>query len=205
MTGKDGRQSVAVVKNELGLRAGDLDGIRTRLAQQGVQAKDIGLYGGVDTTRAAKGKAPLNQWGGPGGAKPTAQQQPQRGVLKSTPASSSSAYGSPRYDRGIGGRVGFGSSVADALNAFGKGVARGKGGGGGGAQPRKPPTQFEKNLAAIRIAAFFRGCLARKQALTERRKNELEQRRRQQDEIEAGRRRGRPSIGRPKGKSYIGF
>ena len=54
VTNKDGSQSIQTVEQELGLRAGDVDGIRSRLARQGVQADNIELFGGVDSTEKAK-------------------------------------------------------------------------------------------------------------------------------------------------------
>jgi hypothetical protein len=58
VTNKDGSQSVQTITNELGLKAGDIDGIRSRLAQQGIQAQDIGLYAGSDSREPGKGKMP---------------------------------------------------------------------------------------------------------------------------------------------------
>jgi hypothetical protein len=59
VTNKDGSQSVQTVENELGLRGGDIDGIRSRLARQGVAADNIELYGGMDTTEKAKNQVPV--------------------------------------------------------------------------------------------------------------------------------------------------
>jgi hypothetical protein len=49
VTNKDGTQSVKTIENELGLKAGDIDGTRARLAQQGVDAANISFFGGMDT------------------------------------------------------------------------------------------------------------------------------------------------------------
>jgi Ca2+-binding EF-hand superfamily protein len=54
VTNKDGTQSVVGINNELGLKAGDKDGMRARLAKQGIDATNIELYGGLDTTEKAK-------------------------------------------------------------------------------------------------------------------------------------------------------
>ena len=54
VTNKDGSQSVVGINDELGLKADDKDGMRARLAQQGVDAASIELYGGMDTTEKAK-------------------------------------------------------------------------------------------------------------------------------------------------------
>ena len=54
VTNKDGSQSVVGINNELGVRAGDKDMMRARLAQQGVNGANIDLYGGLDTTEKAK-------------------------------------------------------------------------------------------------------------------------------------------------------
>ena len=53
VTNKDGSQQVVTVENELGVRPGDAEGYRRRLAQQGVEG-ELGMYGGVDTTEKAK-------------------------------------------------------------------------------------------------------------------------------------------------------
>ena len=45
----DGSQSIQMIRNELGLRAGDVDGVKARLAQQGVNAASVEFYGGIDT------------------------------------------------------------------------------------------------------------------------------------------------------------
>ena len=52
VTNKDGSQQVVTVENELGVRPGDMEGYRRRLAQQGVEG-ELGMYGGVDTTERA--------------------------------------------------------------------------------------------------------------------------------------------------------
>jgi hypothetical protein len=54
VTKRDGTQAVATVENELGVRQGDKEGYRSRLARQGVEG-DIELYGGADnSTKATK-------------------------------------------------------------------------------------------------------------------------------------------------------
>ena len=58
VTNRDGTQSVQTVNNELGMRAGDKDDIRRRLSEQGIDAQDIALYGGVDS-KAKTSKAQL--------------------------------------------------------------------------------------------------------------------------------------------------
>ncbi len=55
VTHKDGTQRVVGINNELGMKAGDKAAIRSRLAGQGVEAMDVELHGGVDTTEKAKG------------------------------------------------------------------------------------------------------------------------------------------------------
>ena len=53
VTNKDGSQQVVTVENELGVRPGDVNGYRKRLAQQGVDG-NLELFGGVDATEKAK-------------------------------------------------------------------------------------------------------------------------------------------------------
>ena len=54
VTNKDGSQSIVGIDNELGLKADDREGMRRRLAAQGVHAENIELYGGMDTTEKPK-------------------------------------------------------------------------------------------------------------------------------------------------------
>ena len=53
VTNKDGSQQVVTVENELGVRPGDVDGYRKRLAQQGVDG-NLELFGGLDATEKAR-------------------------------------------------------------------------------------------------------------------------------------------------------
>jgi len=50
VTKADGKQSVETINNELGLKAQDIDGMKSRLARQGINASDIQTFGGVDNT-----------------------------------------------------------------------------------------------------------------------------------------------------------
>merc|ERR1711916_350587 len=50
VTDKDGKQRVATVEQELGLKQGDKEEIIKRLTKQGVDASSVELYGGMDTT-----------------------------------------------------------------------------------------------------------------------------------------------------------
>ena len=72
VTHADGRQTVQEVENDLGVRPGDVDGYRRRLAQQGVGGgASVALFGGVNTTGGASGASSAakrrNQtsWAGP--------------------------------------------------------------------------------------------------------------------------------------------
>jgi calcyphosin len=57
VTKADGSQSVETVENELGLRGKDVDGMRSRLKQQGIDAAKIDLYGYQDATSKPKAAA----------------------------------------------------------------------------------------------------------------------------------------------------
>ena len=50
VTDKDGKQKVATVEQELGLKQGDKEEIIKRLTKQGVDASNVELYGGIDAT-----------------------------------------------------------------------------------------------------------------------------------------------------------
>jgi Ca2+-binding EF-hand superfamily protein len=60
VTGADGSESVVEIKDDLGLRANDKDGMMSRLNSQGVNAKDISMYGGLDSITAPSKQAPGN-------------------------------------------------------------------------------------------------------------------------------------------------
>ena len=66
VTNRDGSQSVQTINNELGLKASDINAVKARLAQQGVDAANVDLFGGLDTTekRGAGGKGPPARLGG---------------------------------------------------------------------------------------------------------------------------------------------
>jgi hypothetical protein len=53
VTNKDGTQRVETINQELGLKAGDREEIRRRLAVQGVNAEGIELYGGYEDKKSA--------------------------------------------------------------------------------------------------------------------------------------------------------
>ena len=111
VTQKDGTQKIATVEKELGLKQGDRDEIRARLAKQGVGADNIELYGGMDSTeRPKKNRNHANL-----GSK--AALESKRGV----------DVGNPR-------------------------------------------NTYDRNVAALKLAAAFRGRVGRKKALAEKRK-----------------------------------
>ena len=56
VTNRDGSQSVQTIKNELGMRPGDKEDARRRLAEQGIDAADIGMHAGMDTRDKRGGK-----------------------------------------------------------------------------------------------------------------------------------------------------
>ncbi len=72
VTKADGSQSVECVNDDLGVRAGDIAELKSRLARQGVQAANVGLFHGDDST------------GGKGFGKPS------RSSAKTIPVKSSS-------------------------------------------------------------------------------------------------------------------
>lgn len=136
VTGKDGRQRVETINKELGMKQGDKEDIRRRLEAQGIDAADIELHGGMDTTEKPKKR---------GGVPP----------------------------------------------------AR-------GSRVEKKAPLAERHFAAAKLAAAYRGKLARKKVDGERRKvaaqeAELEEQRRQDALPKAA-----PRV-RPKGRSYCGF
>uniref|UniRef100_A0A6U4DCT4 EF-hand domain-containing protein n=1 Tax=Phaeomonas parva TaxID=124430 RepID=A0A6U4DCT4_9STRA len=56
VTHRDGRQTVEEIKDDLGVRPDDVDGYRERLRRQNIDAADMELYGGVDTTKGRKSR-----------------------------------------------------------------------------------------------------------------------------------------------------
>jgi hypothetical protein len=63
---------------------------------------------------------------------------------------------------------------------------------------------FERHVAAMKLAAAYRGRIGRKKADTEKRKMDTINQTRREEEAEALRPK-RSQLLRPKGKSYIGF
>ena len=49
VTNKDGTQSVQTLEKELGWKAGDLEGLKSRLGKQGIDTSQVELHGGIDT------------------------------------------------------------------------------------------------------------------------------------------------------------
>ena len=45
---------MATVERDLGMRGNDVEGLRGRLAQQGIRDVDIDLYGGYDDVKSGK-------------------------------------------------------------------------------------------------------------------------------------------------------
>eukprot|EP00605_Chrysophyceae_sp_TOSAG23-4_P001099 GSChrysophyteH1.ASY1.ANO1.1205.1 assembled CDS len=83
VTDKDGKQKVATVEKELGLKQGDREEIRKRLMAQGVDASNVELYGGIDTREKPKAVR--------GGAAPASAS-----ARPSAPASKAGAVANPR-------------------------------------------------------------------------------------------------------------
>lgn len=54
VTNKDGSQRVVTVRDELGMKGGDVDAVRARLAQQGISGGAVELHGGMDDTEKPK-------------------------------------------------------------------------------------------------------------------------------------------------------
>ena len=156
VTGKDGKQQVVTVNNELGMVQGKgkdaVADIQKRLAQQGIDASNIELFGGMDTTEKPKKQ----------GNKP--------GVSKGLPAAAKTSIGVKPISK----------SAVEAHNPV------------------------ERHMAALKVAAAFRGKVARKKSEYEKRKK-IANDRMQQGEIVDQNRPRPPKIIRPKGKSYIGF
>ena len=130
VTDKDGKEHVATVEKELGLKQGDREEIRKRLMAQGVDASNVELYGGMDST-----EKPKAQRGG--GANKNEQYKPKQLESK------------------LGVDVG------------------------------NPRSAYDRNVAALKLAAAFRGRVGRKIALGEKRKNDAAARKIAEEEAEA--------------------
>merc|ERR1711871_1551026 len=159
VTGKDGKQQVVTVNNELGMVQGKgkdaIADIQKRLAQQGINADDIELFGGMDTT-----EKPKKQGNRPGIGKD------RSGVPTAAKTS-----------------IGVKPASKAAVEAH---------------------NPVERHMAALKVAAAFRGKVARKRTEYEKRKKLANDRVRQEEINEQNRPRP-PKLTRPKGKSYIGF
>ena len=138
VTDKDGKQKVATVEQELGLKQGDKEEIVKRLTRQGVDASNVELYGGMDTTEKPKAQRPA--------------------VAKAVER----AVGPPKQLESKAG--------VDVGN---------------------PRNTYSRNVAAVKLAAAFRGRVGRKKALAEQRKAQASAAAKAQEEAEK-------SIPRPK-------
>jgi hypothetical protein len=72
------------------------------------------------------------------------------------------------------------------------------------AQTNLNRSQFSKNVAATKLAAAFRGKLARDRVAQVMRQNQAISKQKIEEELEANRPKPKQLI-RPKGRSYIGF
>jgi hypothetical protein len=141
VTNADGSQSVQTVEDELGLRQGDIDGIKNRLSKQGVNATSVGLFYGEDQGRGGGGKVT---------AKPTLSDK----TVRSRPSSANQ-----------GGAVQPSPSMSSTAVR----------------------SAFNRNMAAVKLAAVFRGNVARKVAAQERKKVEAVARAKEEEDLEANR------------------
>ena len=142
VTDANGRQKVATVEQELGLKQGDREEIRRRLAKQGVEG-DISLTYGTE-----------------------AKNDKYKGKTASVRAAPSNAnFNIKQQETKAGVNVG-------------------------------PPhrSQFDRNVAAMKLAAAFRGRVGRKKALQEKRKVEAKERAKAEAEAEANRPRAKRLI-----------
>ena len=175
VTKADGSQTVETVENELGLRRGDVDGIRSRLQKQGVSATNVDLYGYQDSTSKGSGSRPANL----GGNRPS---NPNNSI---NPRVSSASNNNRSQSAGPRGRVN--NLVANEPSTQ---------------LPTR--NTFDRIKAATKLEAAFRGLKARKEAeQVKRKQNALLQR--QADEMADANRPKARTILRPKGNSYIGF
>jgi hypothetical protein len=135
VTNRDGSQSVATIENELGMRPGDREEARRRLAQQGIDAAEVGMHGGVDNTSKARkpGGRPSNPTGNYG-SRPQPVQQPQ---------AQSQRQGMQRSSSSSGGGVGAGGGVGGRESSYGSGRPAAReawiDGPGGGDESFAPP------------------------------------------------------------------
>lgn len=110
VTNKDGSQSVQTVNNELGMNARDMADVKGRLAQQGVHAGSVELYGGVDATDKAR-----RGGGRPVGAQSGASRpQPVRGNgISNTQRPSSAGNSRPAMNQTAPGRASGGGGGSE--------------------------------------------------------------------------------------------
>ena len=127
VTDKDGKQKVATVEQELGLKQGDKEEIIKRLTKQGVDASSVELYGGMDTTEKPN-KAGMKR------------ESAARAIANLKPANAKAIPPPRQLESKAGVNVG------------------------------NPRSAYERNVAAMKLAAAFRGRVGRKKALAEKRK-----------------------------------
>jgi Ca2+-binding EF-hand superfamily protein len=199
VTDKNGNQSVQCVNDELGMDGKDINNIRTRLGRQGVDANNTEMYSSSDSRDKGKTKGippnrpqsatrarPAPQNVNPYSSRPTSQGTSRQGAT--------AAYSDLAAERIRNGSRKTPNIILDAHEEMEKSET---------AAPRAR-NAFERHVAAMKLAAAYRGRIGRKKADTEKRKSDNLNQQREEEEIEANRPKGRQIL-RPKGKSYIGF
>mmetsp|Transcript_9325 Transcript_9325/g.14050 ORF Transcript_9325/g.14050 Transcript_9325/m.14050 type:complete len:1135 (+) Transcript_9325:93-3497(+) len=121
VTNKDGSQSIATVHNELGMKPGDRDAVRSRLAQQGIDAANVELHGGIDTTEKPKknrrGDVRREAWSEPGGGDHSAPPERHfRGDQRSSgPGRSDRREGGNRLEASSSAQTGTTVNISEIL------------------------------------------------------------------------------------------
>jgi hypothetical protein len=203
VTKADGRQEVVTINNELGMKVNkkggaggggyDMEDVKRRLGQQGVDLNgaDVGLFGGYDDTggggggrnnrppnRGNNNNNPNNRSRTPNNQRPSNSNNRPSSVSRQRPSSNNNNHNN------TGNRI-LGGMIDDS-------------------NQNSTIPMFQKHAAAAKLAAAYRGRLARKQVEQEKRKLNAQTQRKQEEQIEANRPKPREIL-RPKAKSYIGF
>ena len=150
VTDKNGRQSVQTVERELGMRGRDSNDVRGRLARQGLTDLDgVEMYGGMDTR-----DAPKMTGGRPSGSQGMRPRQQGGVAVINRPSSASQLLRNNNSNNSNPNPRSSSNFLSPSSPLQGNRQQQ--------QQQPKRTNAFERHAAALKLAAAYRGRMARK-------------------------------------------
>lgn len=151
-----------MIRDELGIKGGDVVDIRARLARQGIDASNVELYGGVgDSEKRGPTGRPQNR-GSTGTSNSSNPYSGRKSMRETSRDAVTSAFKGAAAERIQNGNRKTHNIILGAHEEMAKSET---------AAPRAK-NAFERHVAAMKLAAAYRGRIGRKKADTEKRKME---------------------------------